>query len=190
MYVILYILCFISHDQVCVAFNGGKDCTVLLHLFHSLLEWRKVNRIDTSQEIDREIKGLYVSADHPFQQVEDFISVCIQRYNIMNILSLSLIQLLIALHIMSLKSITYLSIHLSIPQFIHHLSIHVGIYLVSIYLSIIIIDFRYNIDLIKIQGSIRSALEKLKLSNPKLKAVLMGTRFSDPYSGLWPGLFL
>ena len=102
MFVLLYILCFISHDQVCVAFNGGKDCTVLLYLFHSLLEWRKVNRIDTSEEIDRKIKGLYVSADHPFQQVEDFISVCTQRYNIMNILSLSLIQLLIALHIMSL----------------------------------------------------------------------------------------
>ena len=81
MFVLLYILCFISHDQVCVAFNGGKDCTVLLYLFHSLLEWRKVNRIDTSEEIDRKIKGLYVSADHPFQQVEDFISVCTQRYN-------------------------------------------------------------------------------------------------------------
>ena len=31
-----FLLC--SFDEVCVAFNGGKDCTVILDLLHSVLK--------------------------------------------------------------------------------------------------------------------------------------------------------
>lgn len=27
-----------GHAQLCVGFNGGKDCTALLHLFHAAVQ--------------------------------------------------------------------------------------------------------------------------------------------------------
>ena len=42
---------------------------------------------------------------------------------------------------------------------------------------------RYGLELIHLSGSIRHALSDLKTSRPQLKAVCMGTRHTDPYSG-------
>ena len=38
--------------------------------------------------------------------------------------------------------------------------------------------------MIRIPGGIREALSQLKASHPQLKAVCMGTRRTDPYSGV------
>ncbi len=46
------------------------------------------------------------------------------------------------------------------------------------------IMFRYGLDVIRIKGSIRDALSELKSSHPHLKAVCMGTRSTDPHSGM------
>ena len=43
--------------------------------------------------------------------------------------------------------------------------------------------YRYGLELIHLSGSIRHALSDLKTSHPQLKAVCMGTRHTDPYSG-------
>ncbi len=48
---------------------------------------------------------------------------------------------------------------------------------------------RYNLELIKVDGSIQSALSRLQETRPSIKAVLMGTRYSDPYSGTKPKQF-
>ena len=42
---------------------------------------------------------------------------------------------------------------------------------------------RYGLEVIRIKGSIRNALSDLKISHPRLKAVCMGTRHTDPHSG-------
>ena len=42
---------------------------------------------------------------------------------------------------------------------------------------------RYGLELIQVSGSIRHALSTLKETHPQLKAVCMGTRYTDPYSG-------
>ena len=41
---------------------------------------------------------------------------------------------------------------------------------------------RYDLDLISVEGSIRQALSEVQERHTELKAVLMGTRHSDPYS--------
>lgn len=41
---------------------------------------------------------------------------------------------------------------------------------------------RYDLELISVEGSIRQALNDVQERRPGLKAVLMGTRRSDPYS--------
>lgn len=42
--------------------------------------------------------------------------------------------------------------------------------------------FRYNLDLKKVPGPIKHALGDVLAERPELKAVLMGTRRTDPYS--------
>jgi FAD synthetase len=55
-----------------LSFNGGKDCTVLLHLYHQLL-------LDTGY--GRPIRVLYVTTNDPFPEIDEFIQSC-QSYNI------------------------------------------------------------------------------------------------------------
>jgi hypothetical protein len=42
--------------------------------------------------------------------------------------------------------------------------------------------FRYNLELKKLPGPIKHALGVILAEKPELKAVLMGTRRTDPYS--------
>lgn len=41
---------------------------------------------------------------------------------------------------------------------------------------------RYDLDLFAVEGSIRQALIEVQEKRPELRAVLMGTRRTDPYS--------
>ena len=43
---------------------------------------------------------------------------------------------------------------------------------------------RYGLDVIRIKGSIHDALSQLKSSHPQVKAICMGTRSTDPHSGV------
>ncbi|KAG1705080.1 FAD synthase [Nymphon striatum] len=103
-----------NQKEVVISFNGGKDCTALLHLYAAVLQ----KKVDAS-ELDR-ISILYVHESNSFSEVEKFLGETIERYN--------------------LKIIKYKGVN------------------------------------------IKTALEKLKLEHGHVKAILMGTRASDPYS--------
>lgn len=100
-------------DGLCIAFNGGKDCTALLHLFYAVLaaEFGKY---------EKSLTTWYVKDPKEFEELKEFVDES---------------------------------------------------------------KLRYNLELITIEGKMKEALEQLKLKQPKVEAVLMGTRYTDPYSG-------
>ncbi|XP_054834045.1 FAD synthase [Eublepharis macularius] len=99
-------------SKLCIGFNGGKDCTALLHLFHAAVQRRYPERTE-------KLWALHICTVSPFPEMEQFIKVTAERYNL------------------------------------HVCEVH---------------------------GNIRQALADLKLQQPELEAVLMGTRRTDPYS--------
>ncbi|KAG1947678.1 FAD synthase [Pimephales promelas] len=101
-----------SADELCVGFNGGKDCTALLHLYYAALKRRYPDRKDR-------LKALYIRIVSPFPEMERFLQDTIKRY---------------------------------------------------------------DLELISVEGSIRQALNEVQERRPDLRAVLMGTRRTDPYS--------
>ncbi|XP_008287120.1 FAD synthase [Stegastes partitus] len=101
-----------STEQVCVGFNGGKDCTALLHLYFAALKRRYPDGKD-------KVKALYIRIVSPFPEMERFLQDTIKRY---------------------------------------------------------------DLELFSVEGSIRQALNEVQERRPELRAVLMGTRRSDPYS--------
>ncbi|KAJ6656981.1 hypothetical protein lerEdw1_002982 [Lerista edwardsae] len=98
--------------KLCVGFNGGKDCTALLHLFHAAVQ----RRYPGTKE---KLQALYIRTVSPFPEMEEFIGDTTQRY---------------------------------------------------------------NLDVRNVHGNIKQALSDLKIQQPQLEAVLMGTRRTDPYS--------
>jgi len=57
-----------------VSFNGGKDCTVLLHLVYAVLT--------KNNKLDHKLKTLYIHEKDTFKELEDFVKLCIQHYNL------------------------------------------------------------------------------------------------------------
>ena len=96
-------------DNVAIAFNGGKDCTVLLHLLYIALQ-----KLDHTK-----ILTVCIETDAVFDELEEFIKVSQQTY---------------------------------------------------------------RLSMIKFSGKIKAGLFELEKVAPNIKAVLMGTRLTDPYS--------
>ncbi|XP_069552029.1 FAD synthase [Brachyistius frenatus] len=101
-----------STEEICVGFNGGKDCTALLHLYFAALKRQYPDGKD-------KVKALYIRIVSPFSEMERFLQDTIKRY---------------------------------------------------------------DLELFSVEGSIRQALNEVQERKPGLRAVLMGTRRSDPYS--------
>ncbi|GAB6030627.1 FAD1 flavin adenine dinucleotide synthetase [Chamberlinius hualienensis] len=62
-------------SEICVSFNGGKDCTALLHLYHTALQ-----KLFPDSKLP--IKVLYIRCQNPFSEMEDFIRESKDRYNL------------------------------------------------------------------------------------------------------------
>ncbi|KAM9488149.1 FAD synthase [Clarias gariepinus] len=101
-----------KQNELCIGFNGGKDCTALLHLFHAAIKRRHPDSKD-------KVKALYIRIVSPFPEMERFLQDTIKRY---------------------------------------------------------------ELDLFAVEGNIRQALIEVQEKRPELRAVLMGTRRTDPYS--------
>ncbi|XP_052000457.1 FAD synthase isoform X2 [Xyrauchen texanus] len=64
-----------SANQICVGFNGGKDCTALLHLYYAALKRRYPDGKDR-------VKALYIRILSPFPEMERFLQDTINRYDL------------------------------------------------------------------------------------------------------------
>ena len=60
-------------EEVCVSFNGGKDCSALLHLVYA--SWKKKR---TSS--DQRLRALYIRSSDPFPEMEQFVQDTRQRH--------------------------------------------------------------------------------------------------------------
>lgn len=101
-----------SLDEICLCYNGGKDCLAVLHLAHALMR---------RQQPDLKLQAVYITEDKAFPQVNEFVQQSINRY---------------------------------------------------------------DLDCEVLPGPMKSALFTLLEKRPKIKAVIMGTRRSDPYSDM------
>ncbi|KAJ7628378.1 hypothetical protein FB45DRAFT_36816 [Roridomyces roridus] len=66
-----------GQEHVSISFNGGKDCTVLLHLYAGALARRL-----SSSEPTKPIPALYIAIPSPFPSLETFIEECARSYNL------------------------------------------------------------------------------------------------------------
>lgn len=60
-------------SEIFLSFNGGKDCTALLHLFIELFSQKYPNE---------KLLCLYIQPEDPFDEIEDFIRECERKYGI------------------------------------------------------------------------------------------------------------
>ncbi|KAJ1672992.1 NADH:ubiquinone oxidoreductase, partial [Spiromyces aspiralis] len=72
-----------GEDGLALTFNGGKDCTVLLHLLCAALEKRKSVTAPTNgkRRTDR-LKCLYVENHAVFPEVEKFVAQSERQYDL------------------------------------------------------------------------------------------------------------
>ena len=67
-----------SWDEVCVGFNGGKDCTALLHLVYAVACQKKL----TGGSLRSQLLAMYIRKGQPFPEVELFIHRTKSRYHL------------------------------------------------------------------------------------------------------------
>lgn len=84
-----------GEEKVALSFNGGKDCTVLVHLLATALYERHQSRLETeptatptasssssNSTLYPPISAIYITAPYPFPSLESFVESSIHRYNL------------------------------------------------------------------------------------------------------------
>lgn len=59
-------------EEVFISFNGGKDCTVLLHMIIT----------NVTQVEKREFKVVYIQPENSFDEIDNFVLACEIEHNI------------------------------------------------------------------------------------------------------------
>jgi len=67
-----------NESKFCVSFNGGKDCTVLLHLLSSVLQ----SKTFPSFQHDDKIPALYIKITDMFSELQEFVDLSVERYKL------------------------------------------------------------------------------------------------------------
>lgn len=65
-----------SWDKICVGFNGGKDCTALLHLVYAVAYRKKLASVTGKGKLP----AMYIRRGQPFPEIELFIHRTKSRY--------------------------------------------------------------------------------------------------------------
>ncbi|ORX88180.1 adenine nucleotide alpha hydrolases-like protein [Basidiobolus meristosporus CBS 931.73] len=106
-------------NGLAISFNGGKDCTVLLHLLAAVIYQRHLQSGgNRGSFLHSKIKSVYVRTPRPFDEVEEFVQDCVRNY---------------------------------------------------------------GLDLISTPGPMKQGLQSYLDQRPEIKAVLVGTRRTDPH---------
>ena len=72
-----------SLPELSLAYNGGKDCLVLLILYLCALHKRGLTRTaNPSSNIETAIQCVYIQDAHPFSEVEAFVAQSIKIYSL------------------------------------------------------------------------------------------------------------
>lgn len=53
-------------QEVCVSFNGGKDCSAMLHIIYAA--WKKIHPTDGLR-----LRAIYIRGQDPFPEMERFV---------------------------------------------------------------------------------------------------------------------
>ncbi len=128
-------------ENIMLSFNGGKDCTALLHLLYAVLN--RHSGCITHPRL------LYVRAQTPFPEVETFVQSAMVYYRY----PLAIIKQ-DSPQCNGDSAATSSGGQCTLPP------------------NLIIYD-----------GSIKSSLARLKEDAPNVKAIFLGTRSSDPWTG-------
>ncbi|KAG2034433.1 hypothetical protein BDR03DRAFT_924136 [Suillus americanus] len=144
-----------GQDHVSLSFNGGKDCTVLLHLYAAVIT-RKV------LSTHKPIFALYIPDPSPFPALEEFIKIATQDYHL-DLFTCNLssdIQL-------PVESVTP---GVSTPTSLKGSNGYIGHSLQT-----------RPVGAARGGEGMRRALELYKLRFPDVQAILVGTRRTDPH---------
>uniref|UniRef100_A0A8D8M8Y9 FAD synthase n=1 Tax=Cacopsylla melanoneura TaxID=428564 RepID=A0A8D8M8Y9_9HEMI len=66
-----------SLESCFLSFNGGKDCTLLLHLVNAVLKHK--SQLNTRGQ---KLLAVYFKQENSFPEVEQFVKECVERYNL------------------------------------------------------------------------------------------------------------
>ncbi|KAG0699077.1 adenine nucleotide alpha hydrolases-like protein [Suillus ampliporus] len=144
-----------GQDRVSLSFNGGKDCTVLLHLYAAVLT-RKVS------STPKPISALNIPVPSPFPALEEFVKIAAQDYllDLFTCNASSDIQL-------PVESVTP---GVATPTSLKGSDSYIGSRLQT-----------RPVGTARGGEGMRRALESYKLRFPAIQAILVGTRRSDPH---------
>lgn len=73
-----------SLPELSLAYNGGKDCLVLLILYLCALHTKGLSggQSPDADKPNEPIQSVYIQAPHPFDEVEDFVAYSVKQYSL------------------------------------------------------------------------------------------------------------